>query len=52
MDYLSQALVEALRIIVSLDREFLAIVLVSLKVGFTSTLLAALAGVPVGVWLA
>lgn len=52
MDYLSQALVEALRVIVSLDREFLAIVLVSLKVGFTSTLLAALAGVPVGVWLA
>jgi tungstate transport system permease protein len=52
MSDLLQGFSEAIRIIVSLDREFLAIVLVSLKVASLSTLLAALAGVPFGMWLA
>ena len=52
MDYLIQGLAEALRTIVRLDREFLVIVSISLKVAATSTLLAAAAGIPFGMWVA
>lgn len=52
MSDITQGFVEAVRIIMGLDREFLSIVAVSLKVALTSTLLATLAGVPFGIWVA
>ena len=52
MDYIIDGLKGAFKIIVSLDREFLNIVAVSLKVSFTSTLLASLLGIPFGLWIA
>ncbi len=52
MDYIWQGVRDSLRIIVGLDREFLSAVLVSLKVALLSTALAALAGVPFGMWIA
>jgi len=52
MDYIIDGLKGAFEIIVSLDREFLHIVFVSLKISFTSTLLATLLGVPLGMWVA
>lgn len=52
MDTIGSGFVDALRIILTLDREFVGIVLVSLKVAGLSTCLAMLAGVPVGVLVA
>lgn len=51
MDYLIQGLGKALKIIVQLDSEFLAIVSISLKVSFTAIILAAVVGVPLGISL-
>ncbi|MCG2712322.1 MAG: ABC transporter permease [Candidatus Omnitrophica bacterium] len=52
MDYIANGLKEALRIIFSFEREFLSIVAVSIKVSFSSTLLAAITGVPFGIFIA
>ncbi len=52
MDYLTEGLVEALRMILAFDREFISIVGVSLKVSMTSTALAAALAVPGGIALA
>lgn len=49
---LSDGLGGALRLLHSFDPEFMAIVMVSVLVAFTSTSLATLTGVPVGVWIA
>lgn len=49
---LSKGLSDALRLLVSLDPDFTGAVMVSVLVAFTSTSLATLAGVPVGVLLA
>ncbi len=48
MDYLAEAAAHAWRLIVRLDPELVAVSAVSLKVSCASTLLAALAGAPVG----
>jgi tungstate transport system permease protein len=52
MDYILNGCREAVRIIGALDPEFLHTVFVSLKLAAASVLLAALAGIPVGIWLA
>lgn len=52
MDYLTAGLREAIGMILGLDRDFLAIVAVSLKVSFISTTLATLTGVPFGILVA
>ena len=52
MNYLLEAFVNAVRMIAGLDREFLSIVLVSLRVSTVSTALATLAGLPVGLYTA
>ncbi len=52
MDILIDSLLSALLLVFSLDREMLAIVLVSLQVSCTSTILAALVGVPTGFFIA
>jgi len=49
---LSDGLWGALRLLRSFDPEFMAIVMVSVLVAFTSTSLATITGVPVGVWIA
>ena len=49
MDYIINGIQEAFRIIVSCDARFLEIVLVSIKVSFTSTVLATVFGVPLGI---
>ncbi len=46
MDYLIGALTEALKLIISLDREVLSIAFLSLRVAGTATLLAAIFGIP------
>ncbi len=51
MDYVLEGLRDALKMIISLDREMLAIVLVSLKVCALSLAAATLLGVPVGFWV-
>lgn len=51
MDYIVDGLKGAFNIIFSLDREFLGIVSVSLKVSFTSTFLAAILAIPFGMWV-
>ncbi|MFC1496914.1 ABC transporter permease [Verrucomicrobiota bacterium] len=51
MDFIADGIKEALKIIATLDREFVDIVLVSLRTAGTSTALAALAGVPFGVFV-
>ena len=48
MDFLTQAFIEALRLIAGLDRELVAISLVSLKIAAISTLLSTAIGVPIG----
>lgn len=48
MDILFDSLLSALLLVFSLDREMLAIVMVSLQVSFASTILAALVGIPAG----
>jgi tungstate transport system permease protein len=52
MNYILHGFIEALKIIISLDREFLSTISVSLIVAGTSTLIATLTGVPFGVWIA
>ena len=52
MDYIWQGVRDSLRIIATLDPEFIATVLVSLKVAFLSTALATVTGVPFGMWIA
>lgn len=52
MDFLADGLFEAVRIVATFDREFGAVVLVSLSVSLSSTLLAALCGVPFGILVA
>ena len=49
MDYIGNGFCEAVRIIFSLDKGFLDIVMVSIMVAGTSTLLATIAGVPFGI---
>ncbi|MFH1504185.1 MAG: ABC transporter permease [Candidatus Omnitrophota bacterium] len=51
MEYIINGLKGALNIILSLDREFLGIVFVSLRISFTATLLAGIFGVPFGIWV-
>ena len=52
MEYIINGLKGAFEIILSLDREFLNIVAVSLKVSFASTFLASILGIPFGLWVA
>jgi tungstate transport system permease protein len=52
MDYIAEGFGGALRIILECDREFVVIVLVSLKVACLSTGLAAVVGVPFGIAVA
>lgn len=52
MDYILNGFVGALKLIFSFDKEFLEIVLVSLKISFASTLFATLTGVPFGIFVA
>ncbi|MDP6490633.1 MAG: ABC transporter permease [Kiritimatiellia bacterium] len=52
MDYIWQGLRDSLRIIGSLEPEFLGTVAISLKVSFISTALATVLGVPFGMWIA
>jgi len=52
LDYIFGGIKEACIVIGSLDNEFISIVLVSLRVAGTSTLLAALVGVPLGIFIA
>lgn len=48
MEYIFEGVKDALKMIVSLDQETIAITLVSLKVSTTSIILATLAGIPLG----
>ena len=48
MEYFGHAIVYALRLIITLDPEVLAIALTSLKVSTTAALLASIIGVPIG----
>ncbi|MEK7279583.1 MAG: ABC transporter permease [Nitrospirota bacterium] len=48
MDYIFEGFINAIRMLTSLDREILAVTIVSLKVSATSTLLATVMGVPLG----
>jgi len=52
MDYIWEGIRQAFFIILRLDKEFAWIVFVSIRVAFTSTLLATLVGCPLGVMLA
>lgn len=52
MDYITNGLVEALKLIAAADDEFLEIVLVSLLVALTSTTLATVCGAPFGIYVA
>jgi len=52
LEYLINGLKGALKIILESDREFLSIVMVSVKVATTSTMLAAIAGIPFGIFVA
>jgi tungstate transport system permease protein len=52
MNYIVEAFVNALRLIVGLDRELISIVSVSIRVSFFSTALATIAGVPLGIFIA
>ena len=51
MEYIIDGLKNALGIIFSLDKEFLNIVSVSIKVSLLSTAIAAILGVPIGMWV-
>ncbi|MFQ6084107.1 MAG: ABC transporter permease [Candidatus Aminicenantia bacterium] len=52
MDYILEGFRNAFKMIISLDREIIIITLVSLKVSTASTILATLAGVPFGFYVA
>ena len=51
MHYIINGFKDAIKIIFCFDREFISIVSVSLKISCMSTLLAALFGVPFGIWV-
>jgi tungstate transport system permease protein len=51
MEYIIEGIKGAVKIIFSLDREFLSIVFTSVRISFTSTFLAAVLGVPFGLWV-
>ena len=48
MEYVWEGIIKAFRLILSLDREVLEVVVISLKVSCASTLLACMLGVPLG----
>ena len=48
MEYVWEGIIQAFRLILSLDREVLEVVVISLKVSCASTLLACMLGVPLG----
>lgn len=50
MEYIVNGINGAIKIIFSLDREFLSIVWASVRISFTATFLAAAIGVPFGLW--
>lgn len=52
MNLLTDSLISALHLVVSLDAEMFSIVFVSLKVSSTSTLVASLIGIPLGFFIA
>ena len=52
MNYIVEAFINAIRMIVGFDRELFSIVSVSLKVSFFSTALATIVGVPLGLIIA
>jgi tungstate transport system permease protein len=52
MNLLTDSLISALHLVVSLDAEMVSIVFVSLKVSSTSTLVASLIGIPLGFFIA
>ena len=52
MGYILEGFKNALKIIISADREIIAIVLVSLKITACSTFMATLTGVPLGFYIA
>ncbi len=49
MNYLQEALIEAFKLIINLDRELLDVVTTSLRLSVTSTLIAALPGILLGI---
>lgn len=51
MEYIIEGIKKAVKIILSMDREFISIVFVSIKVSFTAIFLATLAGLPCGIGL-
>ncbi|MFH2138549.1 MAG: ABC transporter permease [Candidatus Omnitrophota bacterium] len=51
MDYIIEGFIKAFKIIFSLDREFLSIVFTSVRISFSSTFLAAVLGIPAGIFL-
>ncbi|MGO1468397.1 MAG: ABC transporter permease [Tissierella sp.] len=51
MDYILEGVKEAIRLIISLDREIFGIVLLSLFVSSTATILGSLASIPLGIGL-
>ncbi|UCD15220.1 MAG: ABC transporter permease [Candidatus Omnitrophota bacterium] len=51
MEYIINAITGAVKIILSLDSEFLGIVFTSLRISLTSTFLAAVLGIPFGLWV-
>lgn len=52
MEYIFDGIKQALRVIFTFDSEFINIIFISIKVSFTSTALAAIFGVPFGIFLA
>ena len=51
MDYIAEALLEAINLILALDQEVLNVVSNSLRLSITSTLLASILGVPIGIFI-
>lgn len=51
MNYIIDGLKEALKIIFTMDKEFISIVGVSLKTSFIAILLAGIFGIPLGTWV-
>ena len=52
MEYFSQAFGEAVRLLLSMDPELYSIIGLSLGVTFSALILAAVAGIPLGVFIA
>ncbi|MEC9488273.1 MAG: ABC transporter permease [Halanaerobium sp.] len=51
MEYLWSAFVNAIELIIALDKEVMNIVMTSLKLSTTSTILASLVGIPLGIFI-